>query len=132
MPLDITAFRVYAGGNPDIIRESQRRRFASVELVDEIISKDERWRLLTGTIDNMKKRRNAVQKDVGDKKKKGEPCEEMVSEIKVIGEEITQTEKEQQDLKVVIDSLVQKIGNIVDDSVPISNNEDADNLVIRK
>ena len=40
MPLDIVAFRTDQGGNPDKIRESQRRRFASVELVDEIIALD--------------------------------------------------------------------------------------------
>lgn len=38
------------GGNPDLIRESQRRRFQSVEVVDDIIQKDERWRKLTGII----------------------------------------------------------------------------------
>ena len=48
MPLDITLFRE-AGGNPEMIRESQRRRFASVEIVDDIIEKDNKWRYLTGT-----------------------------------------------------------------------------------
>lgn len=49
MPLDINLFRTHAGGNPELIRESQRRRFAPVELVDEIIAKDDRWRYQTGT-----------------------------------------------------------------------------------
>lgn len=31
-----------------------------------------------------------------------------------------------------IDSLLSKIGNIVDDSVPVSQDEDADNLVVRR
>ena len=38
--LDINLFRAEKGGNPDIIRESQRRRFAPVEKVDEVISVD--------------------------------------------------------------------------------------------
>jgi seryl-tRNA synthetase len=42
--LDINLFRVEKGGNPDIIRESQRRRFAKVELVDEVIKIDKEWR----------------------------------------------------------------------------------------
>ena len=132
MPIDINWLRKDRGGNPDEIRESQRRRFASVELVDEIIALDDRWRFLTGEIDNLKKKRNAVQKEVATKKKAGEDCEAMVIEIKEIGEKITQTEKEQEELKVLVDSKLSKIGNIVDDSVPVGNDEDKDNVVVRK
>lgn len=41
--LDINEFRVEKGGNPDKIRESQRRRCAKVELVDEVIDLDREW-----------------------------------------------------------------------------------------
>lgn len=42
--LDINLFRVKKGYNPEIICESQRRRFANAELVDEVIGLDEEWR----------------------------------------------------------------------------------------
>ena len=42
--LDITLFRVDQGGNPDMVRESQRRRYADVTLVDKVIEQDEEWR----------------------------------------------------------------------------------------
>ena len=45
--LDINLFREEKGGNPEIIRESQRRRYASVEIVDEIIRLDKEWRQRT-------------------------------------------------------------------------------------
>lgn len=48
MPIDINMLRVERGGDPEKVRESQRRRFAPVELVDEIIAIDEKWRRLTG------------------------------------------------------------------------------------
>ena len=127
MPLSITLFRT----NPELIRESQRRRFASVELVDEIVAKDESWRRMTGDIDNLKKNRNAIQKQVGIKKKAGEECDEMVADIKRIGEEIVATELAQKLLKTEVDALVGKVGNIVDLSVPISQDEDKDNEVVR-
>lgn len=132
MPLDINLFRTYSGGNPDIIRESQRRRFAPVELVDEIIAKDERWRNMTGELDNMRKTRNAVQKQVGTKMKAKEPCDDMVAEIKQIGEAIVQKEEEQKLIKVELDRMIGKVGNIVEDGVPVSQDEDADNRVERK
>lgn len=45
MGLDILLLRKdNEDGNPEAVRESQRRRFAPVELVDEIIKLDEEWR----------------------------------------------------------------------------------------
>mmetsp|Transcript_10485 Transcript_10485/g.11296 ORF Transcript_10485/g.11296 Transcript_10485/m.11296 type:complete len:644 (+) Transcript_10485:109-2040(+) len=145
MPLDITLFRVN-GGNPEAIRESQRRRFASVEIVDEIIAKDDIWRGLTGTIDNLKKQRNQVQKEIATIKKllasskdldeatkatHNAQCDVHVQEKNRLDAEITQTEEKQKQLKIEVDSLVGKVGNIVLDSVPVSRDEDADNRVER-
>ena len=44
MPLDINTIRAYKGGDPEKVRESQRRRFADVALVDKVIEEDEEWR----------------------------------------------------------------------------------------
>jgi len=41
--LDILMFREDKGGNPELIRESQRRRNAPVEAVDEVIALDKDW-----------------------------------------------------------------------------------------
>lgn len=132
MPLDINSFRVLQGGNPDIIRNSQRRRFASVELVDEIITKDDLWRFQTGAIDDMRKERNKVQKDVATKKKAKEQCDDEVAQIKKFDQEILDAEARQKELRVEIDKMVSRVGNIVEDGVPTSNDEDKDNLVIKK
>ena len=32
------------GGDPEIVRESQRRRFADVALVDQVIELDQEWK----------------------------------------------------------------------------------------
>jgi seryl-tRNA synthetase len=132
MPLDINLFRAHAGGNPELIRESQRRRFASVELVDEIIAKDELWRRYTGDIDDLKKNRNIVQKQVAVHKKAKTECDDLLAQIKSIGEEIIATENKQSELKKTIDNMIRTVGNIVDNSVPIGNDEDLHNVVVRK
>lgn len=41
--IDINLFRVERGGNPELIRVSQRKRNASVEVVDEIVTIDKEW-----------------------------------------------------------------------------------------
>lgn len=42
--LDINLFREDKGNDPERVRESQRRRGASVELIDEVIGLDKEWR----------------------------------------------------------------------------------------
>eukprot|EP00766_Chilomastix_caulleryi_P003175 gnl/Chilomastix_caulleri/4228.p3 GENE.gnl/Chilomastix_caulleri/4228~~gnl/Chilomastix_caulleri/4228.p3 ORF type:complete len:54 (-),score=6.42 gnl/Chilomastix_caulleri/4228:357-518(-) len=41
--IDIQLLREDKGGNPELVRESQRRRFARVEIVDEVIELDKKW-----------------------------------------------------------------------------------------
>ena len=132
MPLDITLFRASSGGNPDLIKESQRRRFKPVEAVDEIIVEDEKWRKISFIIDNLKKERNTIQKQVAEFKKAKQECEEQVGKIKSIGEEIIVLEKEQEELKSNINKLLSKIGNLVADDVPVGIDEDTVNRVERK
>lgn len=41
MPIDINLLRVSRGGNPDLIRKTQRDRYKSVEIVDEVVALDD-------------------------------------------------------------------------------------------
>jgi hypothetical protein len=43
MTLDVLDFFAEKGGNPDAIRESQRKRGGSVELVDEVVGMYNAW-----------------------------------------------------------------------------------------
>jgi seryl-tRNA synthetase len=147
MPLDITLFR-REGGNPEAIRESQRRRYADVNIVDEIISKDDLWRSFTGKNDHLRKARNAVQKEIGNLKKQlgqmkgaeatpeyqelNTKCEELINEKNKFDKEIEDNEILQKQTKVEVDILVNKVGNIVHDNVPVGNNEDEGNRVERR
>lgn len=45
--LDINEFRVEKGGDPERIRKSQKLRYASVDIVDEVIELDKQWRECT-------------------------------------------------------------------------------------
>jgi len=55
-------------------------------------------RLLTGSIDDLKKQRNLVQKEVAGKKKSNEPCDDLVAIIKSIGDEIIAEELAQKNV----------------------------------
>ena len=51
--LDINGFRVEYGGNPEVMRESQRRREADETLVDKVVESDSAWRIAGHTLQTL-------------------------------------------------------------------------------
>jgi len=158
MVLDIDEFRPEKGGNPDKIRENQRKRFCDVSMVDKIVEADEKWRKARFNADEYNKLKNMVSKVIGEKMKKKEPigdddtlpdtiasnilglvketCAPLtVFQLKkvrsLIDEAIANNnqflEKEAKDR----DATLREMGNWLHPSVPVSNDEDADNEVVR-
>ncbi|KAJ3281228.1 hypothetical protein HDU79_010919 [Rhizoclosmatium sp. JEL0117] len=64
MGIDINLFRVDKGGNADIVRESQRKRFAPVKTVDELIQLDNEWKTARFVADEKNKDINTLQKEI--------------------------------------------------------------------
>ena len=42
--LDLVLIRVNEGGNPEIVYESQKKRYKSTEIVDKCIELDTQWK----------------------------------------------------------------------------------------
>ncbi|KAK7708489.1 Cytosolic seryl-tRNA synthetase [Diaporthe eres] len=128
--LDVNDFIADRGGNPEKIKESQRRRGAPVEIVDEIIAvwDDHRRTLYAATQLNSKI--NETQKAIGLRKRNKENADELLQEKAALEkskkELIDSAAVKEADLKAKLNT----IGNIVHDSVPVSNDE-ANNVVIR-
>ena len=57
------------GGDPELVRESQRRRFKDVSQVDQVIELDAEWRSVRYELDNFQKELNSISKEVGQIKK---------------------------------------------------------------
>jgi len=94
MTLDVTSFIDNKGGNSEVIRESQRKRGHSVEVVDEVIQMYQDWvkstsleskssrdltELFFFSVDfdanGLSKQSNALQKQIGLKKKARVLCD---------------------------------------------------------
>jgi len=130
MGLDINLFRTEKGGNPDKVRESIKRRFGDASIVDVILEKDSEWRKKRFQCDQLRKQYNLANKDVAEKKKKDrtDPCTDEVAKVKQIELQIKVADEEEKPLLAEVEKLVNKIGNIVHDSVPISNDEDQNKI----
>ncbi|KPI85537.1 putative seryl-tRNA synthetase [Leptomonas seymouri] len=158
MGLDILLFR-----DPDtaaVVRESERRRYAKPEIVDEVIEVDQKWRRTQFLTEATKKMINTCSKAVGEKKKAKE-ADGDVSEVpaelltaahegsldadkvkglcilqlkelsKALATQVTELGKAAAEQEAERDRLVLSVGNVLHESVPVSNDEDTGNVTVR-
>jgi seryl-tRNA synthetase len=131
MPIDINDLRDYKGGDPDKYRQYMSMRFKDPSLVDQVLELDSQWRTLRSKIDDSRKALNKLQKDViAPMKKAGQDCASEVAHMKDLQNDIKQDELQLPVLEQQRDALLGRIGNFVDPQVPISQDEDQDNLVL--
>ncbi|RGB27991.1 seryl-tRNA synthetase [Rhizophagus diaphanus] len=129
--LDLNLFQPDKGGDPGLIRESQRKRGAPIELVDKVIDMYDNWRKVRFELDQILKKQNSIQKEIGLKKKNKEDASTLIAEKDSLSSEkdrLTALEKEKEESLRVTAAT---IGNIVHHSVPTSLDE-TDNVIIRK
>lgn len=131
MPIDINELREYKGGDPEKYRTYQKQRFKDPTVVDQVLKVDEEWRDVTKQGDNLRKAVNKLQKEViAPKKKAKEACEEEVAQMKQMQVDIKELAAKLPILAEKRDALLGQIGNMVDPEVPISQEEEEDNLVV--
>jgi seryl-tRNA synthetase len=118
------------GGDPEKIRDSQRQRNAPVEIVDEVIADFEEHRQTQYAATQIGSSINALQKQVGQKKKAKEDATEILEEMKKLKEEKSKKEEEAAEKLVKLNNKCKSIGNYVYKDVPVSNSED-NNAVVK-
>eukprot|EP00736_Rhodelphis_marinus_P006838 Rmarinus@m.12141 len=129
--LDINLFREDKGGNPEMIRESQRKRFADVELVDKVIALDSEWRKLQWQREQYKKDKGLVSKEVGKRKKAKENADDLIAKSKEFDKLIEEADKLAEEKAKERDHTQGLIGNLVHEKTPVHNDEDEGNRVER-
>ena len=120
--IDIKVFRE----NPQIIRESEKKRFKDPVRVDEVISLDSKWRSLLQQVNELRKERNQISRQIGPMKKRGEGIESLKSRVNQIKGEIADLEKQATNAQQERDKIRYTIGNILLPGVPIAETEDGD------
>lgn len=132
--LDINLFREDRGGNPDIVRESQRRRFADETLVDDVIRHDKDWRSVRYELDCISKKRNELNSSLKEIKMKGRKPETNIDpdgakeeKLKVEKAELALNETDLKARLLVIekerDAVLRGIGNLIHHTVPVAKDE---------
>lgn len=130
MTLDILQFIDGKGGNAQEIRDSQKKRGLSVELVDEVIQMYTDWVKLDFEASGLSKQMNAIQKEIGLKKKAKENADELVEKKKAFETQVAEKRAESKELEIKMRQKASTVGNLVNKDVPVSLTED-DNATMR-
>jgi seryl-tRNA synthetase len=125
MPLDIALLR----NSPEVVKESQVRRFKDPAVVDQVLELDVAWKTALGEMEAAKQERNDVQKQVQAKMKAKEKCPELIAKIGAFKTSIKALEDAVAPAAAARDRLLMTIGNIVDDECPVSQDEEKDCIV---
>jgi len=124
--LDIKLFREKS----DLIRGSEKKRFRSTDNVEKVIEYDTKWRNGLKKLNELRAERNKLSKSFNEARKRGkEELKILQVKAKDISVEITRLEPKIDEFIEKRDEYRYKVGNIVDEDVPISDSEE-DNLLI--
>ncbi len=76
--------------NPEMVRANLERRQQpeKLELLQQVVDADKRWRELTAKVNKLRKRRNEVSQEIAQAMKSGKDVSSLKSEASKIPEEI--------------------------------------------
>ncbi|KNE67576.1 serine-tRNA ligase [Allomyces macrogynus ATCC 38327] len=129
MTIDINLLRTDKGGNPALVRESERKRGNDPKRVDQVIALDEEWKKITFQLDRKNKDLNAVKKEIGTRMKAKKDASDLLEQKKAIEAEQAQLADAKKAAEDALNEALGALGNLVHDSVIDSKNEDNNEIV---
>ena len=124
--LDIKLFRE----NPELIFDSEKKRFRSTENAEKVIEYDTLWREGERRLNSLRAEKNKLSKSFKKAKQEGN-IEEVIAKSKEVAQEIKDLSAKNAEYLELRDDYRYKVGNVIDEDVPISDTED-DNVIVRK
>ena len=121
--------------NPELVKENIRKKFEDqkIPMVDEVIRLDEQKRAANAEACELRANRNKVSKEIGvlmaqGKKEEAMKMKELVTQE---AERLAELEAQENELEARVKSLMMKIPNIIDPSVPIGK-DDSENVEVQQ
>jgi seryl-tRNA synthetase len=115
--------------NPEVIIDMLKKR--KIEFpINDLLSLDKRRREIIVEMQHVKHKKNTLSHSIASKKKEKVNSSLEISEMKDIGNRIISLEKEKSIVESQFNLLMRCLPNIIDQSVPIGNNEN-DNIILQ-
>ena len=97
----------------------------------DILSMDSAWRTLTTEKQTLQQRRNQASKEIGQRKSKGEPADELINEVADIKTKMLQLDDAERQAGEDLEKLLASLPNLPFDDVPLGADE-SENVEIRR
>ena len=121
--------------NPELVKENIRKKFEDqkVPMVDEVVLLDEQKRAANAEACELRANRNKVSKEIGVLMAQGkkEEAMEMKELVTKEAQRLAELEAQENELEAKVKSLMMKIPNIIDPSVPIGK-DDSENVEVQQ
>ncbi|TCP70230.1 serine--tRNA ligase [Baia soyae] len=123
--LDLKVLR----NQPELVREGLKKRNADLSVLDDFAKIDDRRRELITLTEQLKSERNNVSREIAQKKKAKEDADDLVLEMRKVGDQIKQYDDEIRQLDEDLAEILLSIPNIPHESVPVGTSEE-ENVVL--
>mgnify|MGYP006276928233 FL=1 len=114
--------------NPDLVRGNLERRKKPkfLNMLDEVIAVDERWRQFKSEEDLLRQKRNELTNSIKKLKKDGKSDQipQVIAEAKKIPDQIKELEEKREQAKQKRDQLLLQIPNLLHESVPYGEDDE--------
>lgn len=114
----------------DKVKEALKNRNEVINEIDSFSELDEKRRSILHESEQLKNRRNTVSQEVAKLKKAGENADELILEMRKVGDQIKELDDQVKELDDQLHHILLRIPNIPHSSVPIGLTEE-DNVPIR-
>ena len=115
--------------SPDVLFDSQKRRFQDDGIIKEAIQLDADWRDLLRKSNDLKAEKNKLVREIGEKIRSGENTDSTKAMAVEIDKKIGDYEKRLGEVEVKRDDVLKRIPNIVDPNSPVAK-DDSGNAAI--
>ncbi len=123
--LDINLIR----DHPEIVRKALEMRQMDAAPVDQVLDLDLKRRSIIQEVETLKAQRNIGSKEIG-RMKDPQKRQKKIEAMRVIGDQISELEKQLREVETALDAVMSTLPNIPDEATPYGVDE-SENVVLR-
>jgi seryl-tRNA synthetase len=105
--------------NEQEVRQGLKNRGFDTTLLDNVVELDQQRRQAVTDVENLKSRRNAVSKEIGDLKRKGQDTTAIQTEMREVGDRITEKDERVRQIDERLNELLLRIPNVPYSGLPV-------------
>ncbi len=117
--------------NVSLVKQKTALRGIDISHIDEFASIDTERREILAEVEGLRNKRKTVSQEIGTLKKENKGADELVAEMRQVGERIKELEDTLSGIEGKLYEIVMEIPNICNDSVP-KGQDDSENIEIKK